>query len=73
LCSFIVFDVIFCVQVNNAGTSGVSVDAEGLRALNIDPLIWVHFLLSVLVLFDQISVYYLNADRYLDINFIVYM
>lgn len=29
------------LQVNNAGASGVVVDEEGLRALNIDPSSWV--------------------------------
>lgn len=29
------------LQVNNAGASGVVVDADGLRALNIDPDSWV--------------------------------
>jgi hypothetical protein len=29
------------VQVNNAGASGLLVDEEGLRALNIDPTCWV--------------------------------
>jgi hypothetical protein len=35
--------VIFFIynKVNNAGASGVVVDEDGLRALNIDPASWV--------------------------------
>jgi hypothetical protein len=29
------------MQVNNAGVGGVAVDQDGLRALNIDPRVWV--------------------------------
>jgi hypothetical protein len=29
------------MQVNNAGVGGVAVDQDGLRALNIDPNMWV--------------------------------
>lgn len=32
---------IYLVQVNNAGASGVVVDEERLKALNIDPETWV--------------------------------
>lgn len=48
-CPFLlVHNELICLllQVNNAGASGVVVDEEGLRALNIDPSTWVllHFL-----------------------------
>ena len=32
---------LWLLQVNNAGASGVVVDEEGLKALNIDPSSWV--------------------------------
>ena len=31
----------WAMQVNNAGVGGVAVDQDGLRALNIDPQMWV--------------------------------
>lgn len=33
--------IIELLQVNNAGTSGVIVDEDGLRAMKIDPESWV--------------------------------
>ncbi|EMS50397.1 Short-chain dehydrogenase/reductase 2 [Triticum urartu] len=57
------------ILVNNAGVGGVAVDQEGLRALNIDPKMWLsgkaaHLIESVIVQTYDEAVKCLNTNYY---------
>uniref|UniRef100_A0A0D9X324 NAD-dependent epimerase/dehydratase domain-containing protein n=1 Tax=Leersia perrieri TaxID=77586 RepID=A0A0D9X324_9ORYZ len=57
------------MQVNNAGVGGVSVDQDGLRALNIDPKVWlsgkaVNLIQSVIIQTYDEAVKCLNTNYY---------
>ena len=46
--------------MNNAGASGVVVDEEGLRAMNIDPSSWVLFIVFLLIHSDIFVRFHVN-------------